>query len=106
LRRDAVDAFIAGLDVLPTMMSHVHNVTGHRDTYDPVTGWHQHHGGRKGEVGRWRRDLTELQVRTIERRMRLWMESVGYDSISSRGAPYGLSIGRYGVVCTPPLPWT
>jgi hypothetical protein len=98
LRRDVVDAFIADLDGLPTAVSQFHDVTGQRDTYDAVSGWHKHHAGRTGEVGGWRRHLSDVQVRTIERRMRPWMESVGYDSIGSRGAAYGLSIGRYGVV--------
>jgi hypothetical protein len=98
LRRDVVDAFIADLDGLPTAVSQFHDLTGQRDTYDAVSGWHKHHAGRTGEVGGWRRHLSDVQVRTIERRMRPWMERVGYDSIGSREAPYGLSIGRYGVV--------
>jgi hypothetical protein len=98
LRRDAVDAFIADLEGLPTALSQFHGVTGQHDTYDAVTGWHKHHAGRSGEVGGWRRHLSEVQVRTIEGRMRPWMERVGYDSVASRGASYGLSIGRYGIV--------
>ncbi len=98
LRRDAVDAFIAGMDRLPTTHSHFNKATGRPDIYDVDTGWHKHHAGRDAAVGRWRRDLTDDQRRTIEWRMRVWMEKVGYDTNASRGAPYGLSIGRYGVV--------
>jgi hypothetical protein len=97
-RRDAVEAFIAGLEALPTTLSHVRGATGQQDTYDTVTGWHRHHAGRTGEVGRWRRDLSGGQLRIIERRLRIWMERVGYDSVTSRGAGYALSIARYGVV--------
>jgi len=97
-RRDAVDAFIAMLDGRPATLSQFHEVTGQRDIYDAATGWHQHHAGRSGEVGRWRRDLSDVQIRTVEKRLRPWMEKVGYDAVASRGAPYGLSIGRYGVV--------
>jgi hypothetical protein len=40
LHRDAVDAFIANLEGLPTTLSHFQTVTRYRDTYDTVTGWH------------------------------------------------------------------
>jgi hypothetical protein len=98
LGRDAVDAFIAEMDAKPTTQSAFNAVTGQHDVVNVATGWHKHHAGRTGEVGRWHRDLSDFQVRAIEHRMRPWMERVGYDSVTSRGASYRLSIGRYGVV--------
>jgi hypothetical protein len=101
LRRDAVDAFIADMDGQPTTRTAFNPVTGQHDVVNVATGWHRHHAGRTGEVGRWRRDLTAVQLQAIEQRMRPWMERVGYDSPASRGAPYRLSIGCYGVVGHP-----
>jgi hypothetical protein len=101
LGRDAVDAFIADMDAQPTTRTAFNPVTGQHDVVNVATGWHRHHGGRSGEVGRWRRALTEAQLQAIEQRMRPWMERVGYDSPASRGAAYRLSIGRYGVVGHP-----
>ncbi len=98
LRRQEVDAFIAGLEMRPTTRRKVHAVTGQRDLYDPATGWHAHHAGRTGESGRWGRYLPEAQVGVVERRLRVWMERVGYDAVSSRGASYRLGIGRVGVL--------
>jgi hypothetical protein len=98
LGRGAVDAFIAGMDGKPTTQSAFNAVTGQHDVVNVATGWHKHHAGRTGKVGRWHRDLTDFQMRAIEHRMRPWMERVGYDSVGSRRAPYRLSIGRYGMV--------
>ena len=98
LRRDSVDAFIASLETLPTTECHFDGVTGQWDTYDEATGWHKHHAGRNAEVGRWRRDLSDLQVMTIQQRMRPWMERFGYWPTTSRQNPYALNVGRYGVV--------
>lgn len=98
LRRDAVDAFIADMDDKPTTQTAFNAVTGRQDVFNVATGWHRHHAGRTGEVGRWHRDLTNFQIRAIEHRMRPWMERVGYDAVTSRGASYRLSIGRYGMV--------
>jgi hypothetical protein len=98
LRREAVDAFIADMDGKPTTQSAFNAVTGQQDVVNVATGWHRHHSGRTGEVGRWHRDLADFQIRAIEHRMRPWMERVGYDSVASRGAAYRLSIGRYGMV--------
>lgn len=98
LRRDSVDAFIASLETLPTTECHFDGVTGQWDTYDEVTGWHKHHAGRNAEIGRWRRDLSDLQVMTIQQRMRPWMERFGYCPTTSRQNPYALSVGRYGFV--------
>ena len=77
LRRDAVDAFIADRERNPTTQSAFNAVTGRQDIVNVVTGWHKHHAGRKGEVGRWHRDLSDIQMRAIEHRMRPWMERVG-----------------------------
>jgi hypothetical protein len=98
LRRDAVDAFIADMDGKPTTQTAFNAVTGRQDVFNVATGWHRHHAGRTGEVGRWHRDLTDFQIRAIEHRMRPWMERVGYDSMASRGASYRLSIGQYRMV--------
>jgi hypothetical protein len=73
-------------------------MTGQHDVFNVATGWHKHHAGRKGEVGRWHRDLSDGQLRAIEQRLRPWMERVGYGLPASRGAGYPLSIGRYGMV--------
>jgi hypothetical protein len=98
LRRDAVEAFIANLPTLPTTQRNFDSVTGRWDTFDPATGWHEHHAGRKAEIGRWRRDLSDGQVLTIEQRMRPWMERFGYDAGAPRQeASYALRIGRYGI---------
>ena len=68
-RRDAIEKFIAGLDGLPTASSHFDEITNEQDTFDEVTAWHKHHAGRSGEVGRWRRALSQYQITTIERRL-------------------------------------
>jgi hypothetical protein len=39
------------------------------DLLDPKTQWHTHHAGRTGETGRWKTNLTGLQIRTIEERL-------------------------------------
>ncbi len=102
LNRDAVDAFIAILEKQPTTQTQFNPITGVQDSVDLATGWHKHHAGRKAEVGRWPRDLSAFQIQAIEQRMRPWMERVGYDSPSSRGTSYRLSIGRYGIAPKPP----
>jgi len=96
-RRDAVDAFIADLPTLPSAVTQLDDVTGQMDTYDPLTGWHTHHAGRKGEIGRWRRELTDAQVNAIEQRLGDWMQLSGYETSVPRQAPYALRIGRYGL---------
>jgi hypothetical protein len=77
-RREAIDAFIAGLETLPGVASGFDSMTGQIDTYDPRTGWHKHHAGRKGESGRWRRELTPHQTARIEDRMLRSMRRFGY----------------------------
>jgi hypothetical protein len=98
LRREAVDAFIAEMAGKPTTQRAFNAVTGQLDVFHVATGWHKHHAERKGEVGRWHRELSDAQVWAIEQRLRPWMERVGYDSPASRGAAYRLGIGRFGVV--------
>ncbi|MGA3398912.1 MAG: hypothetical protein ABSC95_06805 [Acetobacteraceae bacterium] len=98
LRRDAVDAFIANLETLATANSMFDEMTGQWDTYDGASGWHKHHAGRDAEVGRWRRELADQQVLTVERRLRPWMERFGYLPITSRRDAYVLSVGQYGIV--------
>ena len=35
------------------------------DLLDPQTHWHTHHAGRSGEIGRWRRELTQAQADAV-----------------------------------------
>lgn len=98
LRRAAVDAFIANLEALPTTESSLDDLTGQWDTYDEVTGWHKHHAGRDAEVGRWRRELSDRQVLTIESHMQPLMERLGYLPITPRRGAYMLRVGQYGIV--------
>jgi hypothetical protein len=95
-RRDAVEAFIERLDKLPTAKSHLDEATGHYDTFDEHTGWHKHHAGRKGEIGRWRRELSPTQVAAVERILRPWMERFGYRPATPRD--YMLKVGDFQVV--------
>jgi len=98
LHRDAVDAFIANLEALPTTETYLDSESGQWDTYDQVTGWHKHHAGRTAEVGRWRRDLTDLQIQAIQRRMQPCMERFGYLPTTSRPNSYRLRVSRYEVL--------
>ncbi len=98
LRRDAVDAFIANLETLATTERVFDEMTGQWDTYDGESGWHKHHAGRDAEVGRWRRELSDHQVLTIQRRMQPWMERFGYVPQTSRQGAYVLSVSQYGIV--------
>jgi hypothetical protein len=99
LRRNSVDAFIAGLETMPTSERHFDEQTGEWDAYDPATGWHKHHAGRNAEIGRWRRELSDLQALTIARRLRPWMQRFGYSpSTPQPQPPYALSVGRYEFV--------
>ncbi|HUN40178.1 MAG TPA: hypothetical protein VMU81_07795 [Acetobacteraceae bacterium] len=98
LRRDAVDRFIANLETLPSATTEFDEVTRQWDTYDPLTGWHKHHGGRTAEIGRWQRELTREQVAAIEQRLGDWMKSFGYAPAASRRGAHALTIGRYGII--------
>jgi hypothetical protein len=97
-RRDAVEEFIADMERLPTTFSQFNDVTGQWDVADAATGWHKHHAGRSAEIGRWRRDLSDLQALTVQQRMWPWMERFGYRPITPRHSPYTLEVGRYGLV--------
>jgi hypothetical protein len=96
--RDQVEKFIATLEALPTTVSEFNDVTGHWDIADAATGWHKHHAGRSAEVGRWHHDLSDLQARIVQHRMRPWMERFGYDRTAPRQNAYVLNVGRYGLV--------
>jgi hypothetical protein len=97
-RREAIDAFIANLEVLPAMESNFDALTGQQDTYDPVTGWHKHHAGRKAEIGRWQRELPAAQVAAIEQRLGPWMKRFGYRPITPEAPPYVLKTGRFEIM--------
>lgn len=73
--REAVERFIGGLDNLDRAQRG--GVSG--DIYDPETQWHKHHGGRTGEVGRWRRAMPEMHIREIEVMIGDWMDQIGYE---------------------------
>jgi hypothetical protein len=73
-RRAAVEALIAELPQQRTTL--IDKASG--DLVDPVTQWHTFHAGRTGEIGRWRRMLTEAQVLEIERRLGDWMVHFSY----------------------------
>jgi len=79
-RRKVIEDFIADLETLPTVESEFDELTGQQDTHDQITGWHKHHAGRKGEIGRWRRELSSSQVTAIEDCLRGWMESFTYQT--------------------------
>ena len=73
--REAVERLIGSLDTLSRAQRG--QVTG--DIYDPETQWHKHHGGRTGEVGRWRRAMPEMHIREIEVMLGDWMDQAGYE---------------------------
>lgn len=96
-RREAVETLIAGFGSLPTVVRDFDELTGQQDTYDPATGWHAHHAGRSGEIGRWRRALSASQVAAIERGLADWMRSFGYMPSTPAPKPYTLNVGRYEI---------
>jgi hypothetical protein len=98
MRRDAIEKFIAGMDNLPTASSHFDEITNQQDMFDEVTAWHKHHAGRSGEVGRWRRELSQYQIITIERALRRWMLGFGYPPVTELTSPYVVTVGRYEVI--------
>ncbi len=61
LERGNVEAHIARMDRIPGILQD--RVSG--DLLDPQTHWHTHHAGRSGEIGRWRRELTQAQADTV-----------------------------------------
>ena len=74
-RRQAVEAFIAGLAQGPATI-----VDGDGDMYDRASHWHRHHAGRTGEIGRFRRLLYPAQIQGIEATLGDWMACFGYRS--------------------------
>ena len=74
-RRQAVEAFIAGLAQGPATI-----VDGDGDMYDRASHWHRHHAGRTGEIGRFRRLLYPAQIQGIEATLGEWMACFGYRS--------------------------
>jgi hypothetical protein len=96
-RREEVENLIARLEELPTASTYFNERTGHDDTVDEVTGWHKHHAGRKGEDGRWRRELSPQQVAAVEQRLWKWMERFGYPPEMPQPPPYVLTVGRFGI---------
>jgi hypothetical protein len=65
LQRGQVENFIAGLPRLPGVLQD--RKSG--DLLDPQTHWHTHHAGRSGELGRWRRMLTDAQAGEVVLRL-------------------------------------
>jgi hypothetical protein len=73
-RRAAVEALIAELPHRRTTL--IDKSSG--DLMDSVSHWHTFHAGRTGEIGRWRRLLTEAQAFEVEQRLRDWMDRFSY----------------------------
>ncbi|HEX5326528.1 MAG TPA: sulfotransferase domain-containing protein [Acetobacteraceae bacterium] len=71
-RRGAIEKLIDQIEELPTAKR-----IG-TDLLDSTTQWHRLHAGRTGEVGKWRRTLTDSQVGRIEARLQDWMAGFGY----------------------------
>ncbi len=99
-RREAVEAFIGGLETLPR--AHRDGRSG--DVFDPETQWHKHHAGRTGEIGRWKHTLQPAQAQAVEQRLADWMAAQGYavapaapPAAASFPAGYTLSVGTYGL---------
>ena len=72
-RRSEIEAFIAQLDQLPTAVR-----PSPGNLVDTVTQWHNHHANWTGEIGRWRRTLTQPQAAAVELRLGDWMSAFGY----------------------------
>ena len=96
-RREEIEKYIAGMDQRPTVTTYFNEIISAEDTLDDVTGWHKHHAGRKGEDGRWRRELSAPEVAAIEQRLRQWMVRFGYPPQTSEPPPYILSVGRFEI---------
>ena len=73
LSRPAVEAFIAGLETLPTAVR-----PSPGNLVDTVTQWHNHHANRTGESGRWRRVLSAAQAASVARQLGGWIAEFGY----------------------------
>jgi hypothetical protein len=97
MRREEVERFIAAMDERPTVTTYFNEIIGADDTLDEITGWHKHHAGRRGEDGRWRRELAASEVAAIELRLRKWMERFGYPPETPAPPPYVLTVGRFEI---------
>lgn len=73
-RRREIERYIASLPGRPGVL--IHRPTG--DLLDPATHWHSHHANRTGEVGRWRRTLTDAQAAEVQARLADWMAANFY----------------------------
>ncbi len=74
LARSSVEAFIEGFADIPTVVTQPE--PGHLVDLD--TQWHTHHVGRDGEIGRWRRILSDTQQATIHSELAALMHRFGY----------------------------
>jgi hypothetical protein len=71
-RRENVEKLINNLDQLPSARRYG------EDLFDSETQWHKLHVGRTGEIGKWRRTLSEGQIARIEARFFDWMRRFEY----------------------------
>jgi Sulfotransferase domain len=71
-RRENVEKLISTLEQLPGSQR------AGEDLFDLDTQWHKLHAGRTGEIGKWRRTLSEGQMTRIEARLYDWMGSLEY----------------------------
>jgi Sulfotransferase domain len=78
-RRENVEKLISNLEHLPSAER-----IG-EDVYDSKTQWHKLHAGRTGEIGKWRRTLSEGQIARIEARLFDWMSGFDYPPTRSPG---------------------
>jgi hypothetical protein len=73
-RRSAIEAFIKTFPDVPSVVGQPEP----DHLVDLDTQWHTHHVGRDGEVGRWRRMLTDSQVQSINAHLAEPMMRFGY----------------------------
>ena len=78
-RRENVEKLISNLERLPSAER------AGEDLYDSNTQWHKLHAGRTGEVGKWRRALSQGQIARIEARLFDWMGTFDYTPTRSPG---------------------
>ena len=79
-RRSVIDAFIAQLETLPTVVRPKPDAL-----VDRVTQWHDHHANRTGKIGRWRDALTLAEAAAVEQRLEDWMKAFDYHREVERG---------------------
>jgi hypothetical protein len=70
LSRAEVEKHINKLPGLPGILKD--KVSG--DLLDAKTQWHSHHGGRDGEIGKWKRKLTPKQAESVVSRLGSFFE--------------------------------